>query len=136
MRPLCYLHRMAAPAAAPATRRLRDLAGVGPTILADFAELGIRNVDQLARQDPVKLYDRLSKLRGTRMDPCVRDVFSAAVAHARNPDLAAEQRKWWYWSRVRKAEQAASAAPPAKPTSRGSSRPAPRSPRAARRKAG
>jgi hypothetical protein len=30
------------------------------------------------------------------------DVFRAAVAQARNPQLPAEQCQWWYWSRLRK----------------------------------
>jgi hypothetical protein len=26
------------------------------------------------------------------------------VAQAKNPDLAIEQRHWWYWSKVRKRQ--------------------------------
>jgi hypothetical protein len=40
---------------------------------------------------------------GKSQDICCLDVFSAAVAQARNPQLPAEQRQWWYWSRKRKA---------------------------------
>jgi hypothetical protein len=30
------------------------------------------------------------------------DVFVAAVAQAKNPELPIEQRQWWYWSKLRK----------------------------------
>ncbi len=73
-------------------------------MLEDFELLGIRSVDQLARSDGEKLYRRLERLRGMRQDPCVLDTFRCAVAQARNPHLPAEQKNWWYWSRVRKSK--------------------------------
>ena len=88
-------------------RRLRDLSGIGPAMLKDFEMLGIRSVPQLAKSDGRKLYDRLCQLTGQRQDPCVWDTFECAVAQARNPDLPAEQRQWWFWSRVRKQQAAA-----------------------------
>ncbi|HEV2492342.1 MAG TPA: hypothetical protein VG204_04645 [Terriglobia bacterium] len=36
---------------------------------------------------------------------CCFDVFSAAVAQARNPRLPVAQCRWWYWSRKRKASE-------------------------------
>jgi hypothetical protein len=82
---------------------LRDLAGIGPAALHDFQMLEIRSVPQLAKANGRRLYDRLCELTGQRQDPCVWDVFECAVAQARNPDLPAEQRQWWYYSRKRKA---------------------------------
>ncbi len=84
-------------------RRLLDLISVGPAMLRDFEQLGIHSVPQLAKQDPKKMYARLERLTGQRQDPCVLDVFEAAVAQARNPRLPAEKCQWWYWSRRRKA---------------------------------
>jgi Pathogenicity locus len=84
------------------TRQLADLISIGPAMLRDFALLGICSVAQLARQNPQRLYGRLSRLTGQRQDPCVLDVFCAAVAQARNPRLPAEQCQWWYWSKKRK----------------------------------
>ena len=72
-------------------------------MMKDFEALGIRSVEQLARQNPKKLYDKLCDITGTRQDPCVLDTFTCAVAQARDPNLPDEQRNWWYWSRVRKA---------------------------------
>lgn len=88
-------------------RRLQDLISVGPAMCRDFEMLGIRSVAELAKQDPRKLYDKLCRKTGTRQDPCVLDVFHAAIAQARNPKLPAEQCQWWWWSRVRKANAAA-----------------------------
>lgn len=87
--------------------RLQDLISVGPAMLRDFELLGIRSVKQLGRQNPARLYQRLCRIRGECMDICCLDVFSAAVAQARNPLLPAEQCQWWYWSRKRKERNAA-----------------------------
>jgi len=85
-------------------RQLGDLISIGPAMLRDFEMLGIHSVPQLAKQDPKRMYSKLERLTGQRQDPCVLDVFHAAVAQARNPRLPAEKCQWWYWSRVRKAK--------------------------------
>jgi hypothetical protein len=77
---------------------------VGPAIERDFHVLGIRTIPQLAKQNPKKMYDNLCRLTGQRQDICCLDVFRAAVAQARDPQLPAEHCQWWYWSRKRKAE--------------------------------
>lgn len=88
------------------SRRLEDLISIGPAMLRDFELLGIRSVPQLARQNPAKLYEKLCQATGKPMDICCLDVFSAAVAQARNPRLPTEQCQWWYWSRKRKEQDA------------------------------
>lgn len=85
-------------------RQLEDLDSVGPATLGDFEVLGIRSVSQLARCSPDVLYKRLCVLTQTRHDPCVWDVFACAIAQARDPKLPSEQRRWWYWTKVRKAK--------------------------------
>ncbi len=87
-------------------RQLSDLISVGPAMLRDFELLGVRTVPQLARQHPGKMYQKLCRITGEKLDICVQDVFSAAVAQARNPRFPAEQGRWWYWSRKRKAQDA------------------------------
>jgi len=87
-------------------RNLEDLISIGPAMRRDFELLGIRTMKQLARQDPARLYRKLCRITGQRVDICCQDVFSAAVAQARNPFLPAEQCQWWYWSRLRKARNA------------------------------
>jgi len=86
-------------------RELSDLISIGPAMLRDFEMLGIGSVKQLARQDPRRMYEKLSRKTGQRQDPCVLDTFCAAVAQARNPRLPAEQCQWWYWSRKRKQKE-------------------------------
>jgi nucleotidyltransferase/DNA polymerase involved in DNA repair len=90
----------------PSQRRLKDLISIGPAMLKDFEQLGIKSVAQLAKQQPHKMYQRLQRLRGQRTDPCVLDTFEAAVAQARNPRLPAEKCQWWYWSKKRKCAAA------------------------------
>jgi hypothetical protein len=87
-------------------RQFQDLVSVGPKTAKDFALLGIASVPHLARQNPGRMYEKLCSLTGQRQDPCVLDVFCAAVAQARDPRLPAEQCEWWYWSRKRKMSAA------------------------------
>jgi predicted RecB family nuclease len=87
-------------------RRLQDLISVGPAMLRDFELLGIRTVAELARANPRQMYKELCRRTGQQQDICVLDVFSAAVAQARDPRLPVEQCVWWYWSRRRKAARA------------------------------
>ena len=84
-------------------RRLQDLVSVGPATVRDFHLLGIRSVQQLARKEPRRLYQELCRLTGTQHDICCLDVFTAAVAQAKNPKLPLAQCQWWYWSRKRRA---------------------------------
>ena len=87
--------------------QLKDLVSVGPATLEDFEILGIRSVGQLRVRSPQRMYQALCRYKGQRLDPCCLDVFVAAVAQAKNPDLPIEQRQWWYWSKVRKRGQTA-----------------------------
>ena len=83
-------------------RTLASLCSVGPATLKDLSALGITTVSQLEDADADNLYDRLCHVTGKLHDPCCRDVFAAAIAQARDPHLPEQQRKWWYWSRLRK----------------------------------
>lgn len=78
---------------------LKDLRNVGPATLADFALLGIDSVGALAKADATGLYLRLQEKTGTRHDPCVRDVFAAAIHQAKT----GEARDWWTFTPERKA---------------------------------
>ncbi|MGB8602920.1 MAG: helix-hairpin-helix domain-containing protein [Rhizomicrobium sp.] len=77
---------------------LMALANVGPATREDFRRLGINCVAELAAAEADELYTRLCTLTGTRQDPCVHDVFTAAIHQART----GEATKWWQWSKVRK----------------------------------
>ena len=83
-------------------RQIEDLFSVGPSIRKQLASLGINTVAELARCEPEILYRELCRKARKRQDPCVLDVFRAAVAQARDPLLPPEQCAWWYWSGIRK----------------------------------
>jgi len=78
--------------------RLADLRNVGRAALKDFEVLGIVSVPQLAKEEPRELYERLCALTQARHDPCVEDVFAAAIHQART----GEALNWWEFSRRRK----------------------------------
>jgi hypothetical protein len=86
-------------------QQLSDLVSIGPAMLRDFELLGIRTVAQLARRNPETMYEKLCEVTGQPQDICCLDVFRAAVAQAQNPNLPAEQRQWWHWSRQRKQNE-------------------------------
>lgn len=90
----------------PDQRLLGDLVSIGPAMLRDFEMLGVHSVRGLARRNPRALYEELCRATGQSQDLCVLDVFSAAVAQARNPRLPAAKCQWWYWSRRRKSADA------------------------------
>jgi hypothetical protein len=86
-------------------RKLQDLISIGPAMLRDFRIMGIRSVEELARHKPQQMYRKLERLTGQHQDICVLDTFEAAVAQAKNPQLAPEKCQWWYWSRKRKSRK-------------------------------
>jgi hypothetical protein len=82
---------------------LAKLRNVGPATLADFKLLGVATMAQLATQDADRLYLRLCEETGRRHDPCVHDVFTAAVHQAQT----GEPVNWWTYTAGRKLRQAA-----------------------------
>jgi Pathogenicity locus len=87
-------------------RQLADLISVGPAMVRDFQLLGITSVAQLARRDPLRMYEELERLTQQHHDICVLDTFRAAVAQARDPRLPVDQCQWWWWSEKRKTNGA------------------------------
>jgi hypothetical protein len=84
--------------AADALKRLRN---IGPAAFADLAVLGIASITQLAASDPDRLYTLLQIKTGLKHDPCVRDVFAAAIHQARTGEF----RDWWTFTQERKLRQ-------------------------------
>jgi hypothetical protein len=78
------------------------LRNVGPAARKDFAVLKIDTLEALAACDPDDLYHRLQVETGIRHDPCVWDVFAAAIHQART----GEARNWWAFTPIRKERQA------------------------------
>lgn len=82
--------------------QLARLRNIGPAMRADLALLGIATLEQLAASDADQLYATLQVKTGQRQDPCVWDVFTAAIHQART----GEARNWWAFTPVRKVRQA------------------------------
>lgn len=85
-------------------RQLKDLVSIGPATLDDFELLGIDSVAQLRIRNPQRMYQQLCRIKRRVIDTCCLDVFVAAVAQAKDPNLPIEQRRWWYWSKARRQQ--------------------------------
>ncbi len=59
--------------------------------------LGYQRAEQLAGQNPERMYQRLMQLHGGHIDRCVLYVFRCAVYFASNRTHEPEKLKWWYW---------------------------------------
>jgi hypothetical protein len=81
---------------------LRELRNVGKAMLRDLDLLGVRTVQQLARQSPDSLFERLQAVTGLRQDPCVWDAFAAAICQARTGVAL----PWWEFTLARKEREA------------------------------
>ncbi len=84
-------------------RTLTDIPNIGPAMAEDLRLLGIDQPAQLPGCDPLQMYDDLCRLSGTRQDPCVIDVFIAAVRFMEG----APARPWWHYTAERKILMAA-----------------------------
>ena len=75
---------------------------VGPATAGDFDDLGIHTPQNLIGQDPAEMYTRLCEITKIRHDPCVLDVFMAAVDYMNgNPPQV-----WWKYTDERKKRYA------------------------------
>ncbi len=84
---------------------LEDIPNVGPSISANLRLIGVLSPQDLLGKDPYTMYDDLCRITGVRHDPCVIDVFIAAVRF-----MDGEPKKsWWKYTPERKRELAAKA---------------------------
>lgn len=83
-------------------RRLEELPNIGPSIAEDLRQLGVTRPQDLVGRDPFTMYDELCRQTGQRHDPCLLDVFIAAVRF-----MGGEAAKpWWKYTAERKRELA------------------------------
>jgi len=86
------------PVSRAAITDLEEIPNVGPSIAAHLRLIGISSPQDLLGKDPYKMYDGLCHATGVRHDPCVIDVFIAAVRF-----MAGEPSKpWWKYTPERK----------------------------------
>ncbi len=82
---------------------LEDIPNIGPSIAGNLRLIGVHSPKDLAGKDPYMMYDNLCDATGVRQDPCVIDVFIAAVRF-----MAGEPSKpWWKYTPERKRTLAA-----------------------------
>ncbi len=79
------------------SKNLQQIPGIGKSISQDLIDIGITKVSDLKNRDPQKLYDKLCKYQGVRLDPCVLYTFRCAVYYASNEKHDPEKLKWWNW---------------------------------------
>ncbi len=82
--------------------KLEQVPNVGPAIAADLRLLGVSAPQDLRGKDPYALYDELCRVTGQRHDPCVLDVFLAAVRYMDGKPA----KPWWAYTAERKRELA------------------------------
>ncbi len=78
--------------------QLEQIPNVGPATAEDFRRLGLHHPADLQDQNAYELYDRLCRISGTRIDPCVIDVFLAAVDYMNG----GPSTPWWKFTPARK----------------------------------
>lgn len=102
----------------------QTIPNIGKAMAEDLVRLRIRGIKGLATRDAMEMYEQISKLDGVRHDPCVLDVFMAAVEFAKTGAC----KPWWKYTPERKVMLAATekAARPAA-RRRATTRSAPRS---------
>jgi hypothetical protein len=84
---------------------LQQIPNVGPSIAANLRLIDVLSPHDLLGKDPYTMYDALCHTTGVRHDPCVIDVFIAAVRF-----MAGEpSRPWWKYTPERKRQIAAKA---------------------------
>jgi len=77
---------------------LEQIPNIGPEIAKDLCEIGIKYPKDLIGKDGIRLYHTLSKVSGIVHDPCVADVFMAAVDFMETGKV----KKWWEFTSERK----------------------------------
>ena len=82
---------------------LQQIPNVGPAIASDLRMIGVQSPQDLLGKDPYNMYEALCETTGDRHDPCVIDVFIAAVRF-----MTGESAKpWWKYTPERKRTLAA-----------------------------
>ena len=76
---------------------LLEIPGIGKSLAEDLMNIGIRQVSDLKDKDPEKIYQKLCRYEGVRLDPCVLYTFRCAVYYASNKRHDAQLLKWWSW---------------------------------------
>ena len=87
------------PSDANVETELTEIPGIGKALSKDLIDTGIKRISDLRNKNPLKLYEKLNRLRNKTQDRCVLYAFRCAVYYAETDvnkrDL--ELLKWWNW---------------------------------------
>ncbi|WP_138754011.1 helix-hairpin-helix domain-containing protein [Paenibacillus sinopodophylli] len=80
----------------------QGIPSIGPSLAKNLTELGFSSIEMIKEsgESGAQLVDRLERLHGVWMDPCVEDVMRLAVYHASHPE---SEKQWWDFTAERKA---------------------------------
>jgi len=79
-------------------KNFQDIPNVGKVIERNFILLEIREPFELIGMDPYRMYEDLCNITGSRLDPCILDVFISAVKYMEGGPA----KKWWEFTNERK----------------------------------
>ena len=96
---IVILHNMKARTAAE-VKKFTDIPNIGPAMVRDFEQLGLKMPKDLKRKDAFRLYEKMCQISGTRQDPYVLDTYMAAIDFMNG----APARPWWHYTKTRKKE--------------------------------
>lgn len=93
----------------------QSVPSIGPSLSMNLVELGYLSLDQIKSggESGAELVDRLERLHGVWMDPCVEDVMRLAVYHANHPG---SDKQWWDFTQERKMYRAEHGYPADRPS--------------------
>ncbi len=77
---------------------LEDVPNIGKSIANDLRKIKIFKPNQLKGKDAFLLYHQLNHLTGLQHDPCVMDVFMAAIDFMNG----GRAKPWWHFTQKRK----------------------------------
>ena len=77
---------------------LEQLVNVGPAIAQKLRRLGVTRPLDLYGRDPYEMYDEICRLEGSRLDPCLLDVFISVVEFING----GRPKPWWEFTSERK----------------------------------
>jgi len=78
-------------------RQLQSIPGIGKACSLDLWNIGIRDISDLAGQNPSVLYEKLNIYCGVRHDICMLYTFRCAVYFATEANHERKKLNWWYW---------------------------------------
>jgi hypothetical protein len=82
--------------------KFQAVPSIGPSLAQNLIELGFYDLSEIksSGESGAQLVERLERLHGVWMDPCVEDVMRLAVHHANEPG---SDKQWWDFTTERKA---------------------------------